>query len=523
MVKELKGLVFVDHKDNVISGKLDATGVDVRGVGLDLLRSHEFSHIAAGYLGQPVSLLNLNQLTREIIIFYRENDQPVVDISIPEQDITDGVVQVVVVEGRVGQVVVEGACFFDPCRLACQPCINSGDPIYESLLMEDLRWLNRSPFREVDLRLRSGDVYGETDIVFDVHDRRPIMLYAGFEDTGVQSLGLERNLYGVVWGNAFDRDHTASFQYTADAKFDQLKAYSASYTIPTLNRNSFTMYGSYAGISSDAAVPFDEGGFAWQTSFRYDYELFPGLCCPRACEEHHLQFGLDFKQSNTNLEFGGINVFNTTTDIFQFMLGYTGRSEDCNGRSSVGIECFISPGGIGSHNNNTEFQLVRPFATADYFYTRANFQRYHYLPHCMALWFNVSGQLAEGNLLSSEQYGFGGYNTVRGYDMRTVNGDSGLLTNVELRTQPFNLFASGCRNNEMQLLAFYDIGQAYNHTLIVGGRRPVTLSGAGIGFRYSIENVGTLRCDYGWQLHDLPVFSNATNHGRLHIGAVMTW
>ena len=102
LVDELKAVIFVDHQDKVVQGALEASGVQVRSeTGLEMLRTLTFQSVVKPYLGEPISLLRLNELVRDVIIFYRTNDQPVVDVSIPEQDVTDGVVQIVVTEGRI--------------------------------------------------------------------------------------------------------------------------------------------------------------------------------------------------------------------------------------------------------------------------------------------------------------------------------------------------------------------------------------------------------------------------------------
>lgn len=43
---------------------------------------------------------------------------------------------------------------------------HTGSRIYESCLQEDLYWLNRSPFRQIDLALDAGDQEGTTDVQF---------------------------------------------------------------------------------------------------------------------------------------------------------------------------------------------------------------------------------------------------------------------------------------------------------------------------------------------------------------------
>ena len=85
LVKELKALIFVDHRDKVVSADPNTKGIEVRSDGgLQLLRTIYFQQIAESYLGKPISYRRLNELVRDIVVFYRNHDQPVVDVSIPE-------------------------------------------------------------------------------------------------------------------------------------------------------------------------------------------------------------------------------------------------------------------------------------------------------------------------------------------------------------------------------------------------------------------------------------------------------
>jgi len=110
LVRALQGVVLVDAMDEVV-----VDGVNVAGLvadGFDILQNEEFPQVIAPYLGQPLTLTSLNALVRDIILYYRANDFPVVDVIVPEQDITTGTVQLLVVEGTVGQVQVEGNRWF---------------------------------------------------------------------------------------------------------------------------------------------------------------------------------------------------------------------------------------------------------------------------------------------------------------------------------------------------------------------------------------------------------------------------
>lgn len=520
LVEELKGLVIRDHPDKVVREPVEATGIEFGAdAGLRLLRTRRFQQIAQRYLGGPVSLRRLNELSREIVLLYRANDQPVVDVSIPEQDIGNGVVQIVVTESRIGNIEIN-THWFNPCQLAKRLCISRGCPIYESQLMEDLRYLNLNPYRQVDLRLKPGENYGQTDIVFDVTDRLPATVYAGYEDTGNQSTQLERTIYGMYWGNAFGLDHSAGYQYTASPDFFQLQVHSATYTIPLCNRDEFTVWGSYGTINSDIAAGFDSGGYASQAAFRYYHDLYPGRCCPRGCLQRKLVFGFDFKRTNTNLFFGQDVVFDSLADVAQIVVGYESTRETWCGTRRLGITGFISPGGFSSFNNDDSFNQLQPGAKADYIYARAYMEEMIDLPCEWQLYGKFTGQVSDSVLLSSEQLGFGGYNSIRGYDMRLVNGDQGWILNLELRSRPLQ-FNAGCRQQMLQGLVFFDCGNSRRHQALAGLPSVVDLSSVGVGMRYSLGRYVSLRADYGWQIRRV---DPSIGHGsRAHIGAVTTF
>ncbi|WP_408204974.1 POTRA domain-containing protein [Paraburkholderia sediminicola] len=59
-------------------------------------------------LGRPLTFDRLAQIRRAVVQRYRDAGQPLVDVYVPEQDVSDGVVRIVVATFRVGQVVARG-------------------------------------------------------------------------------------------------------------------------------------------------------------------------------------------------------------------------------------------------------------------------------------------------------------------------------------------------------------------------------------------------------------------------------
>lgn len=512
LVENWRAIVFIDSQDRLVKDGREASGVQVVG-DLQLLQQGGGSAVGQKYLGGEISLLRINQLVRDIIMYYRNHNQPVVDVSVPDQKISNGVVQVVVTESRVGKVCVKGGCYFDSGVLLGQTRIRSGSRIYESCLNSDLQWLSRNPYRDVDLELSPGDRKGTTDITFNITDTKPWRMYVGYEDTGTRQTGIERTIYGASWSNAFNRDHLLAYQFSASSDFQKLTAHSLIYEIPLKNRDRLQFYASYGEVNSQAVGLLGTNGIAWQAVSKYIHEL-------PACGSfnHQLVSGLEFKRTNTNLEFGGSQVFNSNADVLQFSLSYQGARRNWMGNTQWRIEGVYGPSGIAGRNDDASYQTIRADAEADYFYGRAFFE--HSIPLPMRLNFitRATAQWADGNLLPTEQLGFGGYYSVRGYDMRLVNGDSGYFANLELATDPMNLGLLPC--DQAQFLLFHDFGGSYNHTLLAGEDPSIDLSSIGIGLRYSVNDRVMIRADYAWQT--VPVAIQPQPRDRAHIGVVVS-
>jgi hemolysin activation/secretion protein len=512
LVDKLKGMIFVDDPKGVVAAPGNVAGIVVRSENrLQLLRTSQFQQVVAPYLSGPISMHRLNEMAREIILFYRHNDQPVVDVSYPEQDITEGVLQIVVREGRVGKVRVDKACFFNPCVLADQLSVSPGGPIYESMLLEDQRWLYRNPFRTVDMELTPGTNPGDTDVLFHVNDRRPVRLFAGYEDTGTAQTGLERTLYGVNWYNALGRDDQAGYQYTAGSDFQRFNAHSAFYSTALENRDILTLYWGY-GMVQSPLPPFDQTGYVWQLMPRWTREVHHDKCV-----DIGIDAGFDVKQSNTNLDFGGVQIFASPYDVRQFTAGCTANVQDRWGTWNAGVDGYYSPGGWGSFDSTPDYQKVRAFSNARYFYARAVYERHVNLPDRFEFVARMVGQMASTNLMPTEQLGLGGYNSVRGYDMYDVVGDSGYFVNLEVYTPTMHLLG----HDDLKFLAFYDFANAYNHTLLPGEATTTELRSVGVGARYVMKPHVEVRFDYGWQLDELTTYP--TPRQRPHVGAVLSW
>lgn len=524
--KSASDAVLVDSLDALIvldsGNKVDPHNAfdDEQGVRIEfdsagsLIHSAGMSRILNAQLGKPITLRQLNELSREIIDYYRRCGQPVVDVQIPEQKITAGTVQIVVVEGRVGQIKVFDCDPEYACRVRQQieyTC--PGGRIYESSLEEDLYWLNRYPFHHVDLALEPGATEGDTDIHFKVNRVTPIRGYVGYEDTGVKSLGLERLFAGVIIGDPFGWGGTLGYQYTSDGYFDLLSAHAVSYS-KDFNRDwSLLTYGSWASVTPNMPAPMNQNGESWQTGLGVSRYLQRSYW-----NEQALNVGVDFKTTNNNLEFGGQGVQAGEADLIQLNFGYDRLRRYRNGDFlAINHDVYVGPGsGFSSHSNAGDFNTIRANTDPSYIYYVGRLMGRWELPRQMELQTRFAGQIASDRLLYSEMLGFGGYDSVRGYDQRTLNADGGWLWNVEVGPEAW--LSTHCRDTRsLRTYAFADMGTAYVRAPVAGESGDQFISSVGIGARYAISNRLTARADYGWGLNSIP---GANNRSRVHLGLV---
>lgn len=488
--------------------------------GEALLETAEFRAIATPFLGQPLTLRALDQLTRDVVLYFRQHGRPVVDVLVPEQNVSLGTVQILVIEGRLGQVRVEGNKWFRTAQIRDSIRAPSGEIIEGAPLLADLAWINENSFRQVDLVFTRGQDAGVTDIVLRTRDRLPLRGYIGYEDTGNALTGYDRVFAGANWGNAFASGQQLNYQLSASPDFGKLVAHSGSYVVPLRTwRHTLTVFGSYAESRPELAdAIFDLEGRTAQVSARYRVPL-PA----RSMWAHALTLGADFKRSNNDLSFGGFQVFAQKNDVVQAIASYGASHLDRHGSLSGELTLALSPGGLTSDNRTPAYAAARSFAQADYGYARLELERRTKLPAGFTWTARGTAQLASANLLGSEQLGLGGAANLRGYEEREANGDNGFILVNELRSPPLHLAPTqtgGTARDRLDPLVFVDYGRVQSHQRLTGEPAHLELASVGLGFRYQLGAMLSARFDYGWQLKSSGV-SDGRRHSRAHVSVTL--
>ncbi len=501
-----------------------APGVDVSAV--PGLANSSLAADLGRRIGQPLRFSDLRDIMAEIRGFYERAGKRFVNVLVPPQDLTAGVLTFVVIEARLGAVKVEGAQRVGADDYLRNFDLHPGQVVDTARLDRDLAWLGRAGYRQVSAEAQPGTAAGTTDLTLRVREARRWKFFTGYADTGTVSTDDERLFAGASWGDVGGRDCELSYQLTTSPDLRTSVTNSGSYALPIDRwRHILRASAAWSTIRADVPDPFDSKGYAWQLMLDYEIPLRDWDLGHVGKVKQSFTLGADVKQTNNNIEFSATPVTDTTTRIIQLRANWNGRLEDRLGSTSLSVTGVFSPGGMGAHNDDASFAASRGGAGANYAYGNLDLQRTTALPQGFSHVLGVTAQLSTGNLIGSEQLGFGGARSVRGYDEGVVFGDQGIILRNEIYAPSFGLLGRLGRiklRDSVGLLAFWDYGVAKSRKLLPNEDPSVILASVGVGVRYQLASRLSAQFDYGWQQKDLG-FPTRETHGRGHVSVTMNW
>ncbi|MEY4688662.1 MAG: hypothetical protein RIR76_2685, partial [Verrucomicrobiota bacterium] len=361
---------------------------------------------------------------------------------------------------------------------------------------------------------------GQTDLIVGIEERLPLRLLGSFDNTGNQVIG-NYNYRGMIqYGNVLGRDHQLTYQFATTEKTSVYRAQSIDYRIPLSWRHLLQVSGYFSLVK-----PSFLGGLFVQDAKHQGASI--RYTVPKKRADLELEwFGLlDFKRSNNNLEYGGLQVLATGNDLFHFGTGFSLGKPDSRGGWMAGANLMFSPGRMTPRNRTAGLREARAGASELYIYGNVSLQRGLKLGGGWDLALRGYAQMSTDNLLGSEQITIGGAGTVRGYDERIYAADQGLVFNAEFNAPQIQVKLPGRLGQRspatLRFIGFYDVGHvsykyAYRSDLPFS-----TLASAGLGLRMGWANNFGLSADYGVQMTSPRRPSDARARG--HIKATIAY
>lgn len=470
------------------------------------------------FVDRPLTTQSLSAIKGAVTNGFENATGELVRALIPEQDITPGVLTVEIVRAKVEDISVAGNRWFDDEIYLRNLSLAPGDAVNSRTLFADIDWLNRNPYRSVFAVYQAGDGFGGTDIVLRPIENRPWSVFGGYDNFGTDLLGRDRWFFGAQHGNLFGTDSRFVYQFFSDTEFENFFGHFASITTPLPWRHELTIGAFYSESQADnigGVDTLDLDGESYQTTLDY---VIPRKKW-RGWEQEWFA-GFDFKSSNSNLEFGLEEVFDTTTQIFQFRTGWRGERADRFGETRLQITGVHSFGSWSNGHSDDAFGSSRGGAESTYHYYRFDLDRTWNLGDSgWTLETDARAQFSDTNLLASEQLGLSGSSAVRGFEDSSVRGDHAILTRIQLNA-PAAQIRQLPNGAGLQPYTFFDWGWGKSvHE--AAGEGDVSLSSVGLGLRASVGEKAFVNAAYGWQLGQSGFEDDES--GRFVLQATVRW
>jgi hemolysin activation/secretion protein len=464
----------------------------------------DLQQVVAAQIGKDLTLNDLNQLAGQITHYLRERGFLVATAYIPAQTIADGQVEIAVVPGKYGVIIINNQAGLTDQRLAGMVAeLKEGDIVTQTELERTLLLIKDLPGVDVQATLAPGQTAGTTDLTLNIIDTAK---YTG-------------SLYADNWGN----------RYTGAVR----GGFSASSANCTYNGDFLQIGGQTAGhglkgCNFDYNLPLGYRGAKLAFDYsRVDYTL-----------------GKDFKALDAN---GDTTVAGLTASYplrrsrkanLYGTIGfdYKDLSDEISGLVTPKTDRLWKLGLNGNFNDRrrgvNQYDLTYwrgdlsiDAASADFGNTAGgfnkltfNYRRQQALKQQYNLGINFSSQLSDSNLDSSEKFYLGGADGVRAYPQGEAAADQGGLLSVELK-RSIPKWSNG--QNQIYLAGFSDVGfgQLTRHLNGAKVDNYRTLADIGLGLGWLRRNFN-LRLDYAVKVGGENAESDKDKRGRIWLQCV---
>jgi hemolysin activation/secretion protein len=465
----------------------------------------ELRKLLADSEGKELGLEQLQALAQRITRYYRERGYLLARAYLPAQEIRDGIIEIAVLEGRLGRLNIENKSLVSDAtvRRALEG-VRVGEAVAASPLERRLLLLNDLPGVEVRSTLRPGASVGTTDLDIEALGTRRLTGFVALDNFGNRFTGDTRLGWGLnVNSPAGIGDSLSLNGMTArDVGYGR-----AAYQLPVgargLKLGLATSSLSYR-LGKDFA-PLRAHGTADIDSM---YALYP-LERSRVTNVN-LQLAYDAKRLDDR-EDRVATVSDKRIGVWTF--GASGDRIDGFARGGLwNWSVAYSSGTLRLDPDSDALDAVGLRTRGGYGKTAAQLARVQRLTDRLSLYARVSGQAAGKNVDASEKMALGGPYGVRAYPEGEAPCDDALLTSVELR------YTLG---DGWQLGGFVDAADGrISHAPLPGtSDNHRSLSGAGFGLNWGRAADFFLQSFLAWRTGPAPI-SDVDRSPRLWVQLV---
>lgn len=440
--------------------------------GNSLLTTNELHALVATAEGKSLTLTDLNALASLITQYYHEHGYLLAQAYIPAQTLTSGTVEIAVSEARYGTVNLQNSSkVSDPPLRATLSPLRSGEPVAQEILDRSLLLLADVPGVIVSSTLRPGTALGTSDLIVDVTPGAPYSGSVGVDNAGSRYTGRLRLSAGLNVNSPFHQGDLLSVNGLTSG--NDLNYGRLGYQF-LLDGRGTRLGASVSGLSyrlSNGLSNLNAHGTAEVETLQISHPFIRSVS-----GNLYGQLEVDHKQLRDHVDVTAIHTDRHTISLIGLLAG---DHRDKNGITNFNLSAAL--GNLSFDNAAAQAGDAAGARTqGGYGKANASLARLQQISSTYAVYVAVTGQIANTNLDSSEQFILGGPNSVRAYDVSALAGAQGALFTLELRHN-LSLPTQGA----WQVIGFVDSGRVQvEKTVFASGPNAATISGAGIGLSW---------------------------------------
>ena len=459
----------------------------VRGLkitGATVFSNEMLTSLVGDLMGKHVTLADLQAAAQRITDQYEQAGYAVARAVLPQQDIVDGVVEFMVLEGRVGKVSIDNQSLVNDDQVRSMlGTVETGTVVHEPSLERRLLLLGETPgASRATVNLQPGAATGETDLNFVVERGPRVSGQVDADNHGNRYTGYHRLSSTVNVNSPLGLGDQA--QIRALVTDENLRNVRLGYRVPV------------GGSGLNVGASWSD--LRYELGRRYDYleakgsarigSVFASYPLKRSLDTNLLAtVTYDDKAFEDRMDAVGPDATaRRGSQVLSLALNAYGNIDTRElAQATYASAVVLSRGELDIKTASTRLLDASTARTEGGFTKLAATGNLTWpLSTNWSLFGSAYAQLAADNLDASEKLSLGGTSGVRAYPQGEAPGDEGYIVSGEVRyTVPLR---------PVQIAAFVDAaGVRFNHNRYEAGRNSRSLSGAGASITWApLPSVG---------------------------------
>ena len=377
-----------------------------------------------------ITVEQLDNIAQSVTDYYREHGFILATAFVPEQQVSDGIIHLKVLEGRLGNVTVSNNEIFSPATISSAFNDDLGKPVTEERVESALRRINDLPGIRVRGSFSPGQSVGETSLNLGVLDEQAWTSSVLLDNHGSPTTGATRLFATAEWLNLRNKGQTLTMGVLRSGRSGSTYGL-LEYGMPvtddgrgrvrgTISKNQFSVS---AIIGSEArAIDGETGNFGVSGTYQFVRSRTFNLSAETAFVRKNVYFNVENLPQLSYTQ--GIQVGSVAVDYNQL---WDNKQLLFSGRFGIDQGNILSGAEAGQSSDFTKLlfsgNLLKRFSIHNWLTKKES--SFNFVV-------KVNGQYSEKFLPSVEQFSLGGPNAVRAFTVSDVSVDSGAYAGFEL-------------------------------------------------------------------------------------------